>query len=91
MTSLRGVESGFAVVRASREGLLTVSDRFGRVIAETHSSALPGASLLARVPIDPVRPTFYARFGDVFGWICVALAVGLVLFRKRLLAADRAY
>ena len=32
MAVLRGVEGGFSVVRAARHGLLTVSDRYGRIV-----------------------------------------------------------
>jgi apolipoprotein N-acyltransferase len=71
MAILRGVESGFAVVRSARQGLLTVSDRHGRVVAVTASGSAPVASLTAHAGIGPGRPTVYARVGDVFGWFCV--------------------
>ena len=51
MAVRRGVESGYAVLRAAREGVLTVSDAYGRGLAERASSAsiesgfaVPGAS-----------------------------------------------
>ena len=34
-TTMRGVENGYTIIRASREGLLTVSDAYGRILAET--------------------------------------------------------
>jgi apolipoprotein N-acyltransferase len=82
MTSLRGIENGFPVIRASRQGFLTVSDRTGRIVAEKRSSALPGVTLLADSPVGGAR-TFYGRFGDVFGWLCVALAIGVRLVMVR--------
>jgi apolipoprotein N-acyltransferase len=80
---MRGVESGYSVVRCGREGLLVMSDACGRVIAETGSSSLPGATLLANTPFGPGKPTFYARYGDVFGWLCVGLSI-LTWLRFRL-------
>jgi apolipoprotein N-acyltransferase len=76
VAALRGVEGGYSVVRASRESFLAVSDRYGHILAERRSAFLPGASILASLPLGPATPTPYARFGDVFGWLCVA---GLVL------------
>lgn len=77
LSALRGVESGFAMVRAAREGLLTVTDAYGRVIAETPSAGLPGATLLARVPAQHIA-TPYARWGDWFGWLATAGAALLL-------------
>ena len=72
LSALRGVENGFAMVRGAREGLLTVTDAYGRIVAETRSAPLPGATLLARVPAEAPLSTPYGRIGDVFGWLCVA-------------------
>ena len=83
---LRGVESGFAIVRAARNGLLTVSDRYGRVLAEGPSSEERVATLLAAVPRGGT-PTPYAYRGDVFGWICVILA--LVVWTRALQLGPR--
>jgi apolipoprotein N-acyltransferase len=79
---LRGVESGFAIVRAARNGRLTVSDRYGRVLAELPSAADRMALLAAAAPRGGT-PTPYAYRGDVFGWICVILA--LVIWLRALL------
>jgi apolipoprotein N-acyltransferase len=78
MTLTRGVESGFSVIRSSREGMLTVSDPYGRVIAERASAAMPGASLLVHTTIAAPIATLYARTGDLFGWLCVAASVVLL-------------
>lgn len=79
ITMVRGIENGYTIVRASREGLLTVSDAFGRVLAERKSSAMPGSSLLATVTVaDPVQ-TLYTRIGNLFGWLSVAAAVMFLL------------
>ena len=80
MTVMRGMESGYAVVRTAREGLLSVSDAYGRVIAETPSAAMPaGASLVADLPVGAALPTLYKYSGDVFGWLCVVAAGGMLL------------
>ncbi|HEX6636406.1 MAG TPA: nitrilase-related carbon-nitrogen hydrolase [Steroidobacteraceae bacterium] len=76
MTKMRGVESGFAVVRSSRDGLLSVSDAYGRMLASAESTSLPGTSLFASVAVGPRVPTIYTRIGDLLGWLCVA---GLLL------------
>jgi apolipoprotein N-acyltransferase len=72
MTRMRGVENGYAVVRSSRDGLLSVTDAWGRVLAVKTSASMPGASLLATVNVGPRIPTIYTRMGDTLGWFCVA-------------------
>ena len=77
MTVVRGVENGYAVLRAAREGVLTVSDAYGRVLAQRASSAMPGSTLLAPLPA-PASVAPWARWlGPATGWLCVAL--GLLL------------
>jgi apolipoprotein N-acyltransferase len=84
MAVMRGVESGFSVVRAAKRGYLTVSDNKGRILAEAASDAAPFSTLLARAPAVHAD-TVYVRFGDWFAWLApVALALGLgQLFRRR--------
>jgi apolipoprotein N-acyltransferase len=81
VATLRGVESGYAVVRAGRESYLNVSDRYGRTLARRRSADFPGSSLLADLPLAPPVPTLYARWGDVFGWLTVVAAVWAVFVR----------
>jgi len=86
-TVFRGIENGYTIVRASREGLLTLSDPYGRILAETPSSELPGRSLLATVTVTDPLPNLYTRIGNLFGWLCVAaaallFALGRTLNRK---------
>lgn len=80
LSAVRGIESGFAMLRSSRDGLLTVTDRFGRIAGETRSKPGAGASLVVDVDLAPGTPTLYGRFGDVFGWLMVMAAVALRLF-----------
>ena len=83
MTKLRGVENGYTVVRASRDGLLSVSDAYGRMLAVAESRALPGTSLFAKVAVGPRVPTLYTRIGDALGWLCVAAALALIAIAWR--------
>jgi apolipoprotein N-acyltransferase len=82
LSAVRGVESGVAMVRAAREGLLTITDAYGRVIAETASASLPGATLLGRVPASVPGATLYTRTGDLFGWLCTVAALLLVVLQR---------
>ncbi|PPU59688.1 hypothetical protein XcodCFBP4690_18955 [Xanthomonas codiaei] len=85
MTVLRGVENGYAVVRTAREGWLIVSDAQGRVLLQTASAPMPGASALVSVPVGAQRATLYTRMGDLFGGICALAALLLVAaaYRRR--------
>lgn len=65
---MRGVESGFSIVRAAKDGYLTVSDNRGRIVAETTSDSAPFATLLAKVPAAH-DSTFYLLAGDWFAWL----------------------
>jgi apolipoprotein N-acyltransferase len=70
MAVVRGVESGFSIVRAAKQGLLTVSDDRGRILAEQHSDSADFATLLAAVPVRH-DATLYDRWGDWFSWLNV--------------------
>ena len=78
MAVLRAVESGFALARSARNGLLTLSDNRGRIVSET--ATVPGRFVSISGKLNVAREeTFYARTGDWFGWLCVgAFAVFLL-------------
>jgi apolipoprotein N-acyltransferase len=82
-TVVRGIENGYIVVRASREGLLTASDAYGRILAESTSSGLPGSSLLTKVVVANPVPTLYTRIGNLLGWICVVVGALLLSLSRR--------
>ena len=67
------------MVRSAEQGLLTVTDSEGRVVAETSSGAEPDALMIADVRPGS-GPTFYSRAGDWFGWVnvCVAAILGVL-------------
>lgn len=74
---MRGVENGFALARASKEGLLTLTDATGRVIAmkrSTHQGMVTLVGDLARGPGD----TIYVHIGDIFTWACLPIGIGLL-------------
>jgi apolipoprotein N-acyltransferase len=83
LSAVRGVETGMPMLRAAREGLLTISDGYGRVVASAPSAALPGATLLGRVPAPLPGTTLYSRTGDLFGWLCTAAALLLACLGRR--------
>lgn len=68
---MRAVEGGFSVVRASREGMVSVFDPMGRVVAETRSGSDQVSQVSANVPLRS-SPSFYARIGEIsimFFWL----------------------
>ena len=73
-TAFRGIENGYSIVRASREGMLSASDPYGRILAETTSNVFPGRSLLAKVVVADRVHTLYTLTGNLFGWLSVAAA-----------------
>jgi apolipoprotein N-acyltransferase len=82
MAILRGVESGFSIARSAKLGILTASDDRGRVLAERNTIGPVFATVVANIPIRH-DSTFYARFGNWFAWVCVALLVGCVFLIVR--------
>jgi len=65
MAVMRGVEDGFNVVRAAKEGYLRVSDNRGRILAEITSDSAHFATLLVDVPTTHAT-TIYLMLGDWF-------------------------
>jgi apolipoprotein N-acyltransferase len=78
MAIMRGVESGFSIARAPKEGILTISDDRGRILAERQSDSAPFTTLMAAVPVYHDQ-TLYDRWGDWFGWLNIATLGGLVV------------
>lgn len=91
MSIMRGVENGFAVVRAARNGLVTISDDRGRVIARDGTNATNMTHVIADVSLGS-RDTLYRRIGDSFAWVCIALSIMCLVMlyrsRQRFLASD---
>jgi apolipoprotein N-acyltransferase len=74
MTVVRGIEGGYAVARSANEGLLTVSNQLGQVLAEKRSSDAPEVLLVAQVRQGSGH-TFYSRAGDWFAWLMLIVIV----------------
>jgi len=86
MAIMRGVENGFAVLRSAFDGLETISDAQGRVLARAATNRAGVVAVAAAVPLGP-GPTLYTRLGDVFPWLCALLSL---LLCARMFAGGRA-
>jgi apolipoprotein N-acyltransferase len=79
MAVLRGVENGFALARAARNGLLTLSDNRGRIPEE--KPTIPGQFVSLRGTVNVARErTFYNQTGNWFGWLCVIALFSLLIW-----------
>jgi apolipoprotein N-acyltransferase len=85
LTALRGVESGYAIARAAREGISSLSDSRGRILAEGMSG--PGMTVVTGMAPTRRNPTLYGRVGDLFGWLCLAGCGVLIALRGTPLTA----
>ncbi|MXV51111.1 hypothetical protein GS399_09035 [Pedobacter sp. HMF7647] len=77
MAILRGVENGFSEVRTARQGRLTISDYYGRVVYEKNSSEGQTALLIGNVSLGG-SATLYTRFGDWFAIANLLTAITLL-------------
>ncbi len=83
MAILRGVESGFSIARAAKQGILTVSDDRGRVLAQRPTTKdADFVTLLAEVPVRHTA-TVYARFGDWFAILNLCLLAAVIAAQIR--------
>ena len=79
---LRAVEIRRPVVRATTSGITALIDPRGMVAARVPQNE--ATTLIGDVrPIQGLGTTLYARFGDVFGWACGAIALAALLPRRR--------
>lgn len=76
MAVFRAVENGKYLVRAANTGITAFVDPRGRVLERT--ALFERRAIVREVPIVPGL-TFYARYGDVFAWGCLALAAALTM------------
>jgi apolipoprotein N-acyltransferase len=80
MAVLRAVENGFALARSARNGLLTLSDNRGRILADAET--MPGRFQSISGKVNVARGvTFYTRTGDWFAWVDVGMFIVLLAFR----------
>ena len=74
MAVVRAVENGFALVRCAADGLMTVTDYQGRIIAEKTSSRSAEELLVSKVAPGPGR-AFYSAAGNWFAWLSLILLI----------------
>ena len=64
------------MARSAGRGLLTLTDRYGRIVAQAPTAA-GFTTLVGELPLSGRGgATVYDRIGDLFGWLCLALGVG---------------
>jgi apolipoprotein N-acyltransferase len=75
MARLRAIENRRYVLRATNDGITTVIDPYGRILTRLprHEQAV----LFGRFDYLSDR-TFYSAHGDVFAWLCIAIAVAII-------------
>jgi len=74
---MRSIENGVPLARTARNGLLTLNDRYGRIVAQarTHGQF---TTLIGELPLDGHGgTTIYDHLGDAFGWLCLLVALGI--------------
>jgi apolipoprotein N-acyltransferase len=91
---MRAIENGYSLVRPTYNGISFASDFNGNVLATMDFDPAESGIMYADVPTKGVR-TLYPHIGDIFGWVCVAGFLGLILLsivlsvsKKRKMAAN---
>ncbi len=75
---MRGVEGGYAIAHAAKDGFLTVTDDRGRILGEVRTNKGSFASLLVNVPLHHDQ-TVFDRYGTWFPWMAGLLLLGAVI------------
>lgn len=85
MATVRGVENGYAIARAAKEGFVSAHCQYGHGFASSSTFERDPAMVVMDVPLGSGH-TLYSRLGDWFGWFSVIVALLIVirffLFRK---------
>ncbi|MGD1090150.1 MAG: nitrilase-related carbon-nitrogen hydrolase, partial [Verrucomicrobiota bacterium] len=84
----RAVENGVPLIRCTNNGVTCWIDSYGQlrvIFKDTKGSVYGVGSMTAQIPLPSENhvPTFYNRHGDWFGWSCVVVAAGILLFRLK--------
>jgi apolipoprotein N-acyltransferase len=80
MARFRAIENHRYLLRATNDGITALVDPYGRVekqIPRRCAMVLPASFSYGG------GQTFYTKHGDVFAWLCVALAAGMALLGAR--------
>lgn len=90
---LRSIETGTPLARSARDGLLTLNDRYGQLVAK--KAVGPGLTVIVGdLPLaSRGGKTLYAEIGDAFAWVCLFMTLGLAMvalsIRQNLGSRDR--
>ncbi|MGX1770825.1 nitrilase-related carbon-nitrogen hydrolase [Nocardia brasiliensis] len=77
MSSLRAIENGYALVRQDFNGWSAAFDYQGRLLS-TQDTSVDNDPWIVDVPIRGTT-TLYQSIGDLFGWLCLAGTVVLIV------------
>ncbi len=77
--SMRAIEQGRYLARAANTGISGIVDPYGRVVQQ--SNIFERAVMVGDVRMLQVA-TIYGRIGDLFAYICAALTLAALLFRR---------
>jgi apolipoprotein N-acyltransferase len=72
----RAVENRRFLLRAATTGVSGIVDPYGRIVSST---AVGEKTTLTGRVTPSHRPTFYARFGDLFAGICLTISAGTLI------------
>jgi apolipoprotein N-acyltransferase len=76
---LRAIEEGLPLVRAANTGVSAVIDPVGRIVARL---GLGAEGVLDSPLPSAIKPTIYARLGDIPAAVIVAAALIIVIRRR---------
>lgn len=80
MALLRGVENGFTIIRAAKEGNQTITDPYGRIIKESIFNKNKNESMVtAKFQVNKIN-TLYSKYGNWFCWLNLLIALIFVLY-----------
>lgn len=79
MVVFRAVENRMAFARAANTGVSGLIDPTGRILTTT--PIFTEHAVIGSIPLG-APSTVYTRFGDVFAWACVIMALILLLFAR---------
>jgi apolipoprotein N-acyltransferase len=90
MAIVRGIENGFPLVRSTKEGIVSISDPYGRLLLEASTFKENEVNRVAKLNVTHIE-TVYVKYGDWFGWSMLAIAIiGLVMSLMKINVSKRA-
>ncbi len=89
MAIMRGVENGFSMARAARNGFVTATTATGRLVAGSPTTSAGFVSASANLPLGP-GDTLYLHIGDALAWLCLVLSLvlGVLSFMRQARGAE---